>query len=262
MLPAELGSSRLEATLHLGKTATYATGRRAHEPCFEYDKSKTRRSSPRACHCRLSPTGITVCPYQSVARAVARAVRALRVVDRTGSNAVVSRPNPRRSDGGSSLLSTALHSRDSDGIGNFSDLDKLMRLTRDHGGAFVSTLPFLATFPNEPSPYSPVSRLFWNELFIDTGDTGSPLSLTDDAARLRSTRRISPPSAHADNEETLARSKRLNDVSPGPRLRTLSGRDDPLRRALETGGPSPTEVASSQRKTSTQMKCSIIFITS
>src|SRR5690606_12878538 len=34
----------------------------------------------------------------------------------------------------------------------------------------VSTLPLLATFldaPFEPSPYSPASRLFWNEMYID-----------------------------------------------------------------------------------------------
>ncbi len=64
----------------------------------------------------------------------------------------------------------ALHSRDSSGVGNFADLERLMRLTKRHGGDFVSTLPFLASFPEEPSPYSPLSRLFWNELYIDTGN--------------------------------------------------------------------------------------------
>ena len=38
------------------------------------------------------------------------------------------------------------------------------------GGADVGTLPLLAAFLDEPieiSPYRPVSRLFWNELFVD-----------------------------------------------------------------------------------------------
>ncbi|HLN87528.1 MAG TPA: 4-alpha-glucanotransferase, partial [Candidatus Limnocylindrales bacterium] len=38
------------------------------------------------------------------------------------------------------------------------------------GGHAVATLPMLASFldePFNPSPYAPVSRLFWNELFLD-----------------------------------------------------------------------------------------------
>ena len=34
----------------------------------------------------------------------------------------------------------------------------------------VGTLPLLAAFldqPYDPSPYAPVSRLFWNEFFVD-----------------------------------------------------------------------------------------------
>jgi 4-alpha-glucanotransferase len=53
------------------------------------------------------------------------------------------------------------------GVGDLSDLARLSSLVSAHGGSFVATLPFLASFPNEPSPYSPASRLFWNELFVD-----------------------------------------------------------------------------------------------
>ena len=38
------------------------------------------------------------------------------------------------------------------------------------GGNVVGTLPFLASFldkPCDPSPYTPVSRLFWNEFYLD-----------------------------------------------------------------------------------------------
>ena len=38
------------------------------------------------------------------------------------------------------------------------------------GAKVVATLPFLAAFPDqrfEPSPYLPVSRLMWNEFYLD-----------------------------------------------------------------------------------------------
>jgi 4-alpha-glucanotransferase len=57
------------------------------------------------------------------------------------------------------------------GVGTYTDLESLARWTAARGGAYVATLPLLATFldvPFEPSPYAPVSRLFWNDLYIDT----------------------------------------------------------------------------------------------
>ena len=45
-----------------------------------------------------------------------------------------------------------------------------------HGGGLVGTLPLLAGFLGdgvgegdlfEPSPYSPASKLFWNEFYVD-----------------------------------------------------------------------------------------------
>jgi 4-alpha-glucanotransferase len=57
------------------------------------------------------------------------------------------------------------------GVGDFSDLKSLVTWTQSLGGTVVATLPLLAAFlknePYEPSPYSPASRLFWNELFVD-----------------------------------------------------------------------------------------------
>jgi 4-alpha-glucanotransferase len=64
----------------------------------------------------------------------------------------------------------ALHTSDGEPIGNLSHLEQLARWTAARGGAFVGTLPLLASFVDvlyEPSPYAPVSRLFWNELFVD-----------------------------------------------------------------------------------------------
>ena len=56
------------------------------------------------------------------------------------------------------------------GVGDFGDLNALMEWVNERGGSMVGTLPLLASFldePFDPSPYSPVSRLFWNELFLD-----------------------------------------------------------------------------------------------
>lgn len=64
----------------------------------------------------------------------------------------------------------ALRTRKSWGTGDLGDLEALRGWIRGLGGEVVGTLPLLAAFldePCDPSPYSPASRLFWNELYID-----------------------------------------------------------------------------------------------
>ena len=56
------------------------------------------------------------------------------------------------------------------GPGDFTRMRRLLAWTAGLGGDLVGTMPLLAAFldqPFEPSPYVPVSRLFWNELYID-----------------------------------------------------------------------------------------------
>lgn len=60
------------------------------------------------------------------------------------------------------------------GVGDATDLAELARWTAERGGDLVATLPLLPTFigdapavPSEPSPYSPITRLFWSELYAD-----------------------------------------------------------------------------------------------
>jgi 4-alpha-glucanotransferase len=60
--------------------------------------------------------------------------------------------------------------RSARGVGGYGDLERLYGWLHDHGGRVLATLPLLAGFledPCEPSPYSPASRLFWNELYLD-----------------------------------------------------------------------------------------------
>ncbi|HWD93632.1 MAG TPA: 4-alpha-glucanotransferase [Verrucomicrobiae bacterium] len=65
----------------------------------------------------------------------------------------------------------AAHSRESWGAGNFSDWERFSDWLGSQGGRVAGTLPLLAAFLDhpvcEPSPYSPVSRRFWNEFFLD-----------------------------------------------------------------------------------------------
>lgn len=64
----------------------------------------------------------------------------------------------------------ALRSASNPGCGNLRDLKSLLVWVQKLGGNAISTLPLLATFLgslHEPSPYSPISRLFWNELYLD-----------------------------------------------------------------------------------------------
>ncbi|MEW6448084.1 MAG: 4-alpha-glucanotransferase [Bacillota bacterium] len=64
----------------------------------------------------------------------------------------------------------ALHSERSLGAGDLTDLKMLLGWIRGLGGSLVGTLPLLAAYldePFDPSPYAPVSRLFWNEFYID-----------------------------------------------------------------------------------------------
>lgn len=66
----------------------------------------------------------------------------------------------------------AIRTDDNLGCGNLTNLNDLARWAHTLGCDLISTLPLLAAFNDdsplhEPAPYSPVSRRFWNELFLD-----------------------------------------------------------------------------------------------
>lgn len=61
------------------------------------------------------------------------------------------------------------------GVGDLACLRELMDWATDLGASFVGTLPLLAANYREDfqsSPYSPVSRLYWNELYLDLAALG------------------------------------------------------------------------------------------
>ncbi len=63
-----------------------------------------------------------------------------------------------------------LASAESGEAGDLATLRTLVDAVARRGGRYVATLPVLAAFLEEPyafSPYSPASRLFWNELYLD-----------------------------------------------------------------------------------------------
>jgi 4-alpha-glucanotransferase len=64
--------------------------------------------------------------------------------------------------------------------GDLANLRVLMDQVAARGGSYVAVLPLLAAFLDEPyafSPYSPASRLFWNELYLDLGKLAEALDM-------------------------------------------------------------------------------------
>ena len=105
----------------------------------------------------------------------------------------------------------ALRSARSRSIGDLRDLRSVCDWVRARGGDLVTVLPLLPTFntePAEPSPYAPVSRLFWSELVLDLGEahrpTAAPATLdvrrADTEVRSALAGRPSPPADRVDHE--------------------------------------------------------------
>ena len=64
--------------------------------------------------------------------------------------------------------------------GDLGTLRQLFAQVERRGGRYVATLPILAASLDEPcqfSPYSPVSRLFWNELYLDLAALAGELGI-------------------------------------------------------------------------------------
>lgn len=102
----------------------------------------------------------------------------------------------------------AAHTRRSWGAGDLGDMLQYASWIDHYGGSVVATLPMLAAFDDEPSPYSPVSRLFWNEMYLDV--TRVPEFRPEDAddgaiARLQQTKLVDYAGVRREKRRVLER---------------------------------------------------------
>ncbi len=127
------------------------------------------------------------------------------------------RPGTHRSWGVGTHLA-ALRSARSRSLGDLHDLESLCRWVGERGGDLVTVLPLVPTFndqPPEPSPYSPVSRLFWSELILDLGEAHRPtpvpttLDVTRGDAEVRSALARYPTPQPSELDEELVRYARF-----------------------------------------------------
>ncbi|HEX3900808.1 MAG TPA: 4-alpha-glucanotransferase [Mycobacteriales bacterium] len=144
-------------------------------------------------------------------------------------------PPPRRPVGTKQLVVGApvyaLRGRDDWGVGSYADLGDLAELTASWGADLAGTLPLFATFtrsPIDPSPYLPVSRMFWNELYVDVA-AAARLAGVDGTSEVAAAR----PGAETvrldkADYETVARAKRNALQICARAMHTASGkrRDD------------------------------------
>lgn len=82
----------------------------------------------------------------------------------------VYQPDTSKHGWGAFMPLYSLHSRQGWPAGDLNDLKRLVDWVAAMGGNTVASLPLLATFletPYEPSPYLPISKLFWNEFYLD-----------------------------------------------------------------------------------------------
>jgi len=144
----------------------------------------------------------------------------------------------------------ALRSSRSRSVGDLADLESLCHWIRSRGGDLVTVLPLLPTFnapPPEPSPYSPVSRLFWSELILDlgAGHRSAPapdrLDVLRAGAEVRSA--LAGVAAPADADPELRRYARFRGAQArlGRNWRDWAG---PAR----TGTPDPEDVDAEEER--------------
>ena len=156
---------------------------------------------------------------------------------RVSESTVVSAPHRARAaprTWGAFVPLYALHSRRSWGVGDLGDLRALARWISGLGGGLVATTPLNAAFldrPFEPGPYSPASRLFWNELFLDLGripDLEASPEARALVASLGGERRSLRGASLVDHRRAMALKRRLLE----PMLRGLLARPSRRREDL------------------------------
>lgn len=113
------------------------------------------------------------------------------------------RPRVEKREWGIFLPLYAAHDRDGHALGHFSHLDQLGSWAAMLGARVVSTLPLNAMFledPCIPSPYSPISRMFWSELYIDVAAAGRSAGWSSDGGGPSRSTQATPALIHYDAE--------------------------------------------------------------
>jgi len=118
------------------------------------------------------------------------------------------------------------------GVADLGDLERLLDGVHARGGVAVAVLPLLAAFlgdPYDPSPYAPVSRRFWNELYLDVD--AEPEARDPDVAALVASTDVQEEAArvramdHLDHRAAYRLKRRVLDAM------AAAARRDPERRA-------------------------------
>ena len=93
-------------------------------------------------------------------------------------------PQPPRTWGIFSPISALRSAPGTDhGGGDLTALNELASAVTGLGGSVVATLPLVATSPGEASPYSPLTRRFWDERWVDPAWVARRLGVEAPAAR-------------------------------------------------------------------------------
>jgi 4-alpha-glucanotransferase len=114
--------------------------------------------------------------------------------------------------------------------GDLTCLERLGRLAGDLGAGILSTLPLLADYSRHDavdaiaSPYSPVSRMWWNEAYLDVERAGGLMGLSASGAGRAPGTGEQPRSSHADVTGAGSRvTEALRQLSDGIDASRLAG---------------------------------------
>lgn len=86
-------------------------------------------------------------------------------------------PPPRPGTWGVFLPLYSVRTADTRGIATYRDLGRLFEWVHGRGGEFVLTLPLLPLYLDDPadwSPYDPVTRRMWSDLYVDLDELHDP----------------------------------------------------------------------------------------
>ena len=155
--PIEIATAHLAVDRVAPRTPAGVSDASAHLPSFA--------GGPRRRGLRLRPSIRLPLGYHRLE---------IEIDDRTWSSLVIAAPRHAPIDAGAGwgvfLPLHALRTADDWGVGDYGGLDRFITWAGSLGASFTGTLPLLPMFlgaPYEPSPYAPISRRFWGELYID-----------------------------------------------------------------------------------------------